>query len=310
MVITAQHVPESHDPTSAGRVDSIGATLAVLFLGGLTYGLIEGPSHGWTGAKVLIGLIIAGLAGPAFGFTEHARAHPMLPLGVFRSRQFSGANAVTFIVYGALGGALFLLPIELQVVSHYSPLASGLALLPVTFIMLVFSARSGQLAARIGPRLQMSVGPCVVGSGLALLAPASRDGAYVTHVLPAVVLFGAGLAITVAPLTATAMSAAPAEHSGLASAVNNVVARAAGLLAVAVLPLLAGITGGSALTPHQFASGFQTAVLIAGVTCAAGGLLAVATIRNPDRAAPIPDQHLRSYHCAIDGAPLQSSVAE
>jgi EmrB/QacA subfamily drug resistance transporter len=310
LLVTARHVPESHDPTSAGRVDSIGATLAVLFLGGLTYGLIEGPSHGWSSPRVLTALVIGGLAGPAFGFTEHVRAHPMLPLGVFRSRQFSGANAVTFIVYGALGGALFLLPIELQVVSHYSPLSSGLALLPVTLIMLIFSARSGQLAARIGPRLQMTVGPCVVGSGLALLARAARDGTYVTHVLPAVVLFGAGLAITVAPLTATAMSAAPAEHSGLASAVNNVVARAAGLLAVAVLPLLAGITGSAALAPHKFASGFQTAVLIASATCAAGGMLALATIRNPDRAAHLPDQHLRSYHCAIDGAPLQSTVAE
>ena len=237
--------------------------------------------------------LVAGRASPAPAFllVEHASAHPMLPLGVFRTRQFSGANAVTFIVYGALGGALFLLPVELQLVAHYSPLESGLALLPVTVIMLVFSARSGQLAARIGPRLQMTVGPVVVGAGLFLLTRATHSGSYVGRVLPAVLVFGVGLAITVAPLTATAMGAAPAEHAGVASAVNNVVARAAGLLAVAILPLLAGITGAAALEPHHLAAGFRDADDHRRLTCAAGGVLAAATIRNPPdslAAAPPP----------------------
>jgi hypothetical protein len=154
----------------------------------------------------------------------------------------------------------------------------------------------------------MSVGPVVVGAGLALLVRAT-GGSYWTHVVPAVVLFGIGLAITVAPLTSTAMGAAPAEHSGVASAVNNVVARSAGLLAVAVLPLLAGITGSHALAPAHFASGFRTAVVIAGITCATGGLLAALTIRNPARGAAPLQPHLRSYHCAVDGAPLQSADA-
>jgi MFS family permease len=167
LLIAIRHVPESRDPSSAGHVDFVGAGLAVLFLAGLTYGLIEGPAHGWTGPVVLASLIVAVFAAPLFLLAEHAAANPMLPLGVFRTRQFSGANAVTFIVYGALGGALFLLPLELQLVSHYSPLDSGLALLPVTLIMLTFSARSGQLAARIGPRLQMTAGPVVVGAGAA-----------------------------------------------------------------------------------------------------------------------------------------------
>jgi EmrB/QacA subfamily drug resistance transporter len=309
LAVTARHVPETHDPTSAGRVDVAGAALAVVFLGSLTYGLIEGPTHGWTSPAVLIALVAAVLAAPAFLLTEHRRANPMLPLGIFRSLQFSGANAVTFVVYGGLGGALFLLPIELQVVSGYSPLASGLALLPVTLIMLIFSARSGALAARIGPRLQMSVGPIVVGGGLALLSRAATDGTYVTGVLPAVLLFGTGLAITVAPLTSTAMGAAPAEHSGIASAVNNVVARAAGLLAVAVLPFVAGITGSAALEPAHFAAGFQTAVRLAGAACVLGGLLAWATIRNPAAATPLLQHQLRRYHCALDGAPLQSADA-
>jgi EmrB/QacA subfamily drug resistance transporter len=309
LAVTARHVPESHDPTSTGRVDVVGATLAVLFLAGLTYGLIEGPSHGWTSGGVLFGFILAGIAGPAFLIAEHVRANPMLPLGVFRSLQFSGANAATFVVYGALGGALFLLPIQMQVVLHHSPMGAGLALLPVTVIMLTFSSRSGQLAARIGPRLQMSVGPVIVGAGLALLVRATHDPNYVSAVFPGVVVFGIGLAVTVAPLTATAMGAAPAEHSGIASAVNNVVARAAGLLAVAVLPLLAGITGAAALHPDHFAEGFRTAVIIAGVASAAGGLLAFLTIRNPVHAPPMLHHHLRSYHCALDGAPLQSDDA-
>ncbi len=305
LVITARHVPESRDPSTAGHVDAVGAGLAVLFLAGLTYGLIEAPSHGWTSPAVLASLLVAALTGPVFLLVEHARAHPMLPLGVFRSRQFSGANAVTFIVYGALGGALFLLPVELQLVVGYSPLESGLALLPVTAIMLVFSARSGRLAGRIGPRLQMTAGPVVVGAGLLLLTRATHSGSYVVWVLPAVLVFGAGLALTVAPLTATAMGAAPAQHAGVASAVNNVVARAAGLLAVATLPLVAGITGAAALEPHRLAAGFREAMIIAGLTCAAGGILAAATIRNPPDTARLRHPLFRRYHCALDGPPLQ-----
>jgi EmrB/QacA subfamily drug resistance transporter len=309
LVIATRQVPESRDPSTGGHVDFVGAALAVLFLTGLTYGLIEGPGHGWTSPAVLGSLIVAAVVAPLFLIAEHTAANPMLPLGVFRSRQFSGANAVTFIVYGALGGALFLLPIELQLVSRYSPFESGLALLPVTLIMLGLSARSGQLAARIGPRLQMTAGPVVVGAGLLVLTRATEGGGYVTRVLPAIVIFGLGLAITVAPLTATAMAAAPAEHAGVASAVNNVVARAAGLLAVAVLPLLAGITGAAALEPHHFAGGFRTAVIIAGLTCAGGGLLAALTIRNPAGAPRLRQPPTRKYYCALDGAPLQPSDA-
>jgi hypothetical protein len=309
LAVTRRHVPESRDPSTAGHVDAVGASLAVLFLAGLTYGLIEAPSHGWTNPVVLASLVLAAVTGPAFLLVEHAIAHPMLPLGLFRTRQFSGANAVTFIVYGALGGALFLLPVELQLVAHYSPLDSGLALLPVTVIMLFFSARSGQLAARIGPRLQMTTGPVVAGAGLLLLTRATHTGSYGVQVLPAVIVFGLGLALTVAPLTAAAMGAAPAEHAGVASAVNNVVARAAGLLAVAILPLLAGITGAAALEPHRLAVGFREAMIIAGLTCAAGGILAATTIRNPPDSSRPRLPHLRAYNCALDGPPLRSAEA-
>ena len=149
----------------------------------------------------------------------------------------------------------------------------------------------------------------VVGAGLLLLMRATHGNNYLTYVLPDIVVFGAGLALTVAPLTSTAMGAAPPEHAGVASAVNNVVARAAGLLAVAVLPLLAGITGAGALAPAHFAAGFRTAVLISGLTCVAGGFLAAATIRNP---AGEGTDHplLRRWYCAIDATPLQPGAQE
>lgn len=215
LALTARHVPESVDPASTGRIDFGGAALGVLWLGGLTYGLIEGPAKGWGSPVEIVMLAVGALGLPAFLWAEHRSRSPMLPLSLLRTRQFSAVNAVTFVIYGALGGALFLLPVELQVVSHYSPLESGVALLPVTVIMLTLSARSGRLASVIGPRLQMSVGPVIVGVGLALLVLAADGRDYVTHVLPAVLVFGFGLAVTVAPLTSTAMSAAPADRAGL-----------------------------------------------------------------------------------------------
>jgi EmrB/QacA subfamily drug resistance transporter len=309
LVITARHVPESSDPTSTGRIDTPGAALGAAFLAGLTYGLIEGPTRGWSDPLVVSAFVLAALTGPAFLVLERRTKNPLMPLTLFKSRQFSGANAVTFVVYGALGGALFLLPTVLQLVAHYTPTDSGLALLPMTLIMLLFSARSGQLSARIGPRLQMSVGPVLAGAGLALLARATTPGSYWTQVFPAVVVFGAGMAVTVAPLTATAMGSAPAEHSGIASAINNTVARAAGLFAVAILPLLAGLTGAAALVPEQLASGFRTAMFISAATSATGGLLAVLTIRNPARTRPcVGDEH-GTFSCALGAPPLRSSLA-
>jgi hypothetical protein len=208
-------------------------------------------------------MALAGVAGLAvFLIWERRTASPMLPLAIFSQRQFAAVNAVAFLVYGALTGATFLLPVVLQVVSGLLAawLRAGAAAL--TILMLTLSARSGQLAARIGPRLQLSAGPLIVGAGLALLTLAPSGSSYVLYVLPAVTVFGLGLAISVAPLTATAMSLAPSDHSGIASAVNNDVARFGGLLAVAVLPPLAGITGNAYLHPDALAVGFRTAVLI------------------------------------------------
>jgi EmrB/QacA subfamily drug resistance transporter len=312
VAITARHVPESRAPDETGRLDIPGAVTITGALVGITYGLIAAPADGWTSATVL-GSLLGGLALlAAFLYIESHVKDPMLPLNVFASRQFSAANAVTFVVYGALGGILFLLPTVLQVSAGYSPLASGAALLPVTAIMLILSARSGALAARIGPRLQMTAGPLVIAAGLLLLIRVTGSGGYLVDVLPAVLVFGFGLAINVAPLTSTAMSAVPAEHSGIASAVNNDVARAAGLIAVAVLPVAAGITGGTYLDRTALARGFHHALIISAIACVLGGLLAAATIRNPPRRRPQPGEAVAQpaparseISCTLDGPPLR-----
>lgn len=306
ILISLRHVPESADPDAKGRIDLLGSGLVVAALVGISYGLVEGPDLGWTSSAVLGTLLAGVVASILFVIVERRTSNPVVPFSIFRSRQFSGTNVVTLLVYAVMGGMFFLLPIELQQVSHYTPTAAGASLLPVTFLMLMFSARSGQIASRIGPRLQMSVGPLVVAAGLALYARIDSSGNYLAEVLPAVLAFGFGLVITVAPLTATALSSAPATRTGLASAVNNTVARAGSLLAVAVLPALAGITGSSYLHPAEFESGFRSAAFIAAVVCACGGLVAFATIRNPRRAAPEPAKPEAEYSCAVGAPPFRT----
>jgi len=309
VVVAWRHVPESRDPEATGRVDLVGAALVTVGLVGLTYGLIEGSGRGWTDPIVLTALIGGVLLLVAFVAWEGRARNPLLPLSLFKSTQFSATNVVTFVVYGALGGALFLLPIQLQQVSGYTALQAGVSLLPVTALLLALSARSGALAARIGPRLQMSVGPVLVGAGLALFTRIDENGDYLTQVLPAVTVLGLGLATTIAPLTATALSTAPARHAGMASAVNNDVARAAGLIAVAVLPALAGITGTAYLDPAKFSAGFHTASLISAGLCVLGGALAALTIRNPRPTAPAPPAASHHRSCGIDAPPAPHASA-
>jgi EmrB/QacA subfamily drug resistance transporter len=283
--IAYKHVPESLDSSSKGRIDVPGAVWAVVGLGGLTYALIEAPGAGWSSPAIVTCLVVAVIGFAAFVITERHSHNPMLPPSLFTSRQFVATNVVTFLVYAALAGALFLLPVELQQVAGYSPLESGVALLPLTLLMLLFSARSGRLAARIGPRLQMTAGPVIAGAGLFLMTRASTDRNYLTGVLPGVL--GVGLVVTVAPLTSTAMSSAPGGHAGIASAVNNDVARAGGLIAVALLPVVSGLTGDAYLHAHTFATGFREAGLISAIMCVFGGAVAGLTIRNTLR---MPDE--------------------
>lgn len=306
VLVSARHVPESRAPAARGALDLWGAATITGALVGITYGLIEGPVRGWNSTSVVGALVLGALLFALFFALERRAVDPMLPLALFRSRQFAATNGVTFIVYAALGGVLFLLPLVLQQAAGYSPLQAGAALLPVTGIMLGLSARSGALAARIGPRVQMSVGPVAIGLGLLLFVRLHTGGGYVRDVLPAVLVFGLGLAINVAPLTATALSAVPSERAGIASAINNDVARTAGLIAVAVLPVAAGITGEVYRDPPALIDGFHTAAVMAAAACAVAGLIAAGTIRN----APRPSARTAgpAFHCAVGEPPPMAAT--
>ena len=305
IAVALRQVPENRDPDASGTLDIAGAVLAALGLGGVTYALIEGPGRGWGTAPVLISAVLGIAAVIGFIARERRAAAPMLPLELFRSRQFSASNLVTFVLYAALGGTLFLLPVHLQTVSGYSPVAAGTALLPVTVLMLALSARSGRLAGRIGPRLQMTVGPLLAAAGLLLMVRIDRSGGYLTEVLPAVVVLGLGLACTVAPLTTTVLGAAPSRQAGIASAVNNDVARTAGLLAVAVLPFLAGLGQASYENPGAFLHGFRHAVVIAAVLCVAGALVALISLRRA--VVPAPPGEGEVTECCVEGTGLRGN---
>jgi EmrB/QacA subfamily drug resistance transporter len=279
VVIAARHIPETRSDSGDHHIDVVGAALAALGLAALIYGLTEGSSYGW-GARQITATAGGVVLLVVFLFVETKTRTPMLPLRVFRSHQFSAANAVTVVVYGALGGTFFLLPVELQQGAGFSPVAAGASLLPVTAMLLLLSSRMGRFAARRGPRLQMTAGPIVAATGVALFTRISPGAGYASAVLPGVLVFGLGMAITVAPLTATVMAAAPPGDVGVASAINNDLARTAALFAVAVLPALAGITAKAYASPAALSRGFHHAVWIAAVLCALGGVLAGVLIRN------------------------------
>jgi EmrB/QacA subfamily drug resistance transporter len=273
-VFATRHIPESSDADAPAHLDLAGAAAAAVGLVGLTAGLITAGA-GWSPAAVV--MTAGGLAVLAtFVVVERRRANPMLPPSLFASRQFTGANLVTLAVYAGLGSAFFLVVVQLQVALGYSALEAGTALLPVTIIMLALSARIGALSQRIGARLPMTIGPLAVAGGLLWLGTVSPGDQYLTSVLPAATVFGLGLAITVAPLTAAVLGAVDEHHLGVGSAVNNAVARLAGLLAVALVPSVAGVelvAGADGNIP-----GYRVALVISAVTCAVGSVIAWLTI--------------------------------
>jgi EmrB/QacA subfamily drug resistance transporter len=312
MGVTLRHVPETRDPTSHGRFDVAGAVLAALALAGITDALIEAPAHGM--ARAALSGAAGVLAGVGFVLLERhrgrpgAKVSPMLPLDVFASRQFTAVNVVTFVIYGALSGTIFLLVLQLQVVARYSPLAAGVSLLPMTLLMLVLSPRAGALAQRYGPRWLMTGGPLVCAAGLLLATRIGPHASYLTDVFPAVLLFGLGLSATVAPLTATVLASADVRHAGTASGVNNAVARAAGLIAVAGLPLAVGLTGAAYRDPIAMNSSFRTAMVICASLLAAAAVLSAVTIDNgvlrSTPAHPVPEPECRAC-CPVGAPPLE-----
>jgi EmrB/QacA subfamily drug resistance transporter len=304
ITVAARHVPESRDETAGGgRFDWSGAALGALGLAGITYALI-GAAEATANTTAVVAAGVAGAAAlAAFVAVERRGRQPMLPPELFASRQFTAANLVTFAVYAALGGVFFFLVLELQIEAGFSALDAGSALLPITVIMLLLSERSGRLAARIGPRYQMTAGPAISAVGLLLLTGVGLEASYLTDVLPGVCVFGLGLATTVAPLTATVLGAAPDRHAGAASGVNNAVARAAGLLAVAALPLLVGLSGEDYARPEAFGAGYRSALWISAGLLLAGAALAWLTIRSDVPCGQPPGRH----HCAVGAPPMESA---
>jgi EmrB/QacA subfamily drug resistance transporter len=308
--VATRHVPESHDPMATGRLDLPGAVLAALGLAGTTYALIEAPGQG-ASAAIVVTAIGGLLALAAFFVAERRSANPMLPLEIFSSRQFSAANAVTFVVYAALGGFFFLLVAFLQISMGYTPIEAGAASLPVTFLMLLFSARAGALAQRIGARLPLTVGPLIVAAGLVWMTQIEPGDSYLTSILPPVIVFGLGLTLVVAPVTATVLAAADTRHSGIASGVNNAVARVASLLAVAALPIVAGLTGDSFYDPAKMTDGFQMAMLVCAALAALGGVLAWLTISaevlhaEPEPGGDTPERLAEDFSCGVGAPPLR-----
>jgi len=263
------------------RLDLGGTATSVLGLGFIVYALIEGPRLGFGHVLEVGALGLGAVLLIAFGVVEARRDRPMLPLSLFRIRDFAVANLTTLLVYAALSVSTFLVVLELQENSGYTALGSGAALFPITLLLLLLSPRMGALVGRVGPRRLMTLGPIIAAVGLLLFARISGSASYASVVLPAAAVFGLGLSITVAPLTTTVLGAVPSTRAGVASGVNNAVARLAGLLAVAAIPLAAGVPGTGTGAP--LTSGFHHAMIIAAVLCFLGGVASLAGLRSERR---------------------------
>ena len=275
---------DAHESAAAKPdVDYAGAALVTLGLAGIVGALIVGPDAGFTRPGVLAAAIGGVALLLAFVAVERRATSPLVPLDVFREREFVGVNATTLVVYAALNGLFFLLMLQLQSVLGYSALRAGASLLPINVLMLVLSPVAGRAAARVGPRLLMTGGSLVAAGGMLLFTRVQPGARYATSALPAAILFGVGLSSLVAPLTSVALGALGERRAGLASGVNNAVARLAGLLAVAVLPLAAGLGGVRELRGRAFAGGFARGMMICAALCAAGSVIAAVTIRGSRR---------------------------
>lgn len=271
VLVLGRGLPESRDDEARQRpFDVRGAVAGVVALAVTTYVLTA-----WRTAPWVLSVVLAVLAVAIWTAFVRLERHPaaMLPVELFRSRVFTAANLMTFLVYGALGAAMFLLILQLQVTSGYGPVAAGLAALPITLAMLLLSSRMARLAQRTGPRLPMSIGPLICAAGMLPLAWVGDPAPYWTRVFPGITIFALGLSTLVAPLTAAVLAAAPDRHAGIASGINNAVARSGSLLAVAALPALVGLTGDDYRHAAALTTGYRHAQLICACLLAAGGVV-------------------------------------
>ena len=310
IAVAAVRVPESRDPTRARGLDLPGAALATLAIAALCFSLIQaaaGPAP-----AVITAAAVCLAAAAAFAAVERRSSHPMLPLEMFRSRQFASATVLALVTYAALGGVIFLFVAFLQISLGYTALQAGAATLPVTALLLIGSRPSGAIAQRIGPRIPLTAGAILTGAGLLLITRMRPGDSYLAVTLPALVVFGTGLAALITPITATVLASVDARHSGIASAVNNALSRLGQMIAVAALPLAAGLSGTGFENPAKLAAGFPIAMTIAAGTSFAAALLAWTTIRDDVLRPPAADAtpvkkelppSLRR-HCAVAGAPL------
>ncbi|MEU5718960.1 MFS transporter [Streptomyces sp. NPDC020403] len=301
--VALRHVPESREPGAHQSFDVLGAALAALSLALVTYALIEVPEQ--SASPVVIGAAVAGVVlGALFVQVEKRRAEPMVPPSVFASRRFTAVNIVTFCVYAAFGGFFFLSAIQLQVVAGYSALGAGIALLPTTVLMLLFSASAGDFGRRIGPRVPLTVGPLLAAAGMLLMLRVGPGASYGLDVLPAVLVLGLGMVTLVAPLTATVLAAVDTGRAGLASGINNAAARAAGLLAVAALPLLTGMGPEAYRDAGEFASTFRRAMPMCAGLLVAGSVIAWWSLRTGPRATRAA-RPACATHCGVTAPPLE-----
>ncbi len=306
ILVTLKHVPETRDETMAGKLDLSGAGLATIGLAGFTFGLIRAGESGFGNALVITSLAIGLIAFGVFVEVERRSSHPMLPPGIFANRRFTGANLVTVVVYGALGTATFLVVVYFQTALGYAAVWAGASLLPMTALMFFLSGWAGGLAEKIGARIPMTVGPLLMAGGFLLMLRISPDSQYVTAVLPAVVVLGLGLVATVAPLTATVLSSVEDHHAGIASGVNNAIARSAQLMAVAAIPMAAGITGESYRDPVAFSNSFHRALIISAVLAVAGAVIAWTTLGDGTKRRTVQVLHHR--HCALEAPPYTDAA--
>lgn len=285
LFLSFRYVPESRGEQSDQPLDWRGAVLGSLALGALVFGLIESSARGWGDARVAGALVLAPLAAAAFAVAESRHPAPMLPLGLFRAHDFGGANLLTLLLYAALGGLMFYLPLNLIQVQGYSATAAGAALMPFILLMFSLSRWAGGLVDRYGARRPLVIGPAIAAAGFALFAVpgTGTGGSYWTSFFPAVLVLGFGMTVTVAPLTTTVMSSLDPARAGLASGINNAVSRAAGLLAIALLGVVMNAAFERALDARMTA--LRVAPALAAEVEAQRGRLAA--IRLSDQAAPL-----------------------
>jgi EmrB/QacA subfamily drug resistance transporter len=307
--LTRKHVPESADSSMGGRPDVWGSVLGALGLAGVTAALVEAPGRGVSDPLVIVGAVVGVAALVGFVVLQMRQRNPLVPPDIFANRTFVVANLITFVVYAALGGVMMLFVIQLQVSLGYEPTLAGLASLPISVIMLLLSARSGKLAQRFGPKPFLMVGPVVIALGMIMYTRVTPGASYLVTVLPAVVVFGLGLTCVVAPVTATVLAAAEDRHAGVASGVNNAIARTGGLFAVAILPAAAGLSGESYSDPAAMTSGWQMAMWLCAGLCVVGGVLALGVRNDVLASAPEPEQVAEAprpedcFHCGMTGPP-------